>query len=89
MYGLSSFHKNFKIKRIVSTYQSVTGTGKAELTNLIMKKIVSAKILPHPSKCTPAMRYFLENGYTKEEMKLVNETHKILSDKSIKFPRQP
>ena len=86
---LAPLHKYFQIKRIiVSTYQSVTGTGKAAIDQLNNEKnsISGLTIYPHPiyQNALPQCDIFLENGYTKEEMKLVNETHKILSDKSIK-----
>ena len=87
--ALAPIHKKFKIKRIIiSTYQSVTGTGKAAIDQLNNEKnnIKGLKIYPHQihQNALPQCDIFLENGYTKEEMKLVNETHKILSDKSIK-----
>ena len=86
--ALAPIHKKFKIARIiVSTYQSVTGTGKAAIDQLNNEKdnIDGMKIYPHPiyQNALPQCDIFLENGYTKEEIKLVNETHKILSDKSI------
>ena len=86
--ALAPIHKKFKIERIiVSTYQSVTGTGKAAIDQLNNEKdnIKGIKIYPHQiyQNALPQCDIFLENGYTKEEMKLVNETHKILSDKSI------
>ena len=88
--ALAPIHKKFKIERIiVSTYQSVTGTGKAAIDQLNNEKdnIKGLKIYPHQihQNALPQCDIFLENGYTKEEMKLVNETHKILSDKSIKI----
>ena len=87
--ALAPIHKKFKIKRIIiSTYQSVTGTGKAAIDQLNNERnnIKGLKIYPHQihQNALPQCDIFLENGYTKEEMKLVNETHKILSDKSIK-----
>ena len=87
--ALAPIHKKFKIKRIIiSTYQSVTGTGKAAIDQLNNEKnnIKGLKVYPHQihQNALPQCDIFLENGYTKEEMKLVNETHKILSDKSIK-----
>ena len=88
--ALAPIHRNFKIKRIiVSTYQSVTGTGKAAIDQLENEKnnVKGFMTYPHPiyQNALPQCDIFLENGYTKEEMKLVNETHKILSDKSIKI----
>ena len=87
--ALAPIHKKFKIERIiVSTYQSVTGTGKAAIDQLNNEKnnIEGMMVYPHQifQNALPQCDIFLENGYTKEEMKLVNETHKILSDKSIK-----
>ncbi len=81
-------HKKFKIKRIVvSTYQSVSGTGvKAveQMENEILGK-EGDMAYPYPihKNAIPHCDVFEENGYTKEEMKLVNETQKILSDPSI------
>lgn len=87
--ALAPIHKKFKIERIiVSTYQSVTGTGKAGINQLNNEtnNIKGLKIYPHQihQNALPQCDIFLENGYTKEEMKLVNETHKILSDESVK-----
>ena len=86
--ALAPLHKKFQIRRvIISTYQSVTGTGKAAIDQLNNEKnnIKGSMTYPHPihQNALPHCDVFLENGYTKEEMKLVNETHKILSDKSI------
>jgi aspartate-semialdehyde dehydrogenase len=86
---LAPLHRHFKIRRIiVSTYQSVTGTGKDAIDQLNNEKnnIKGSMTYPHPifQNALPQCDIFLDNGYTKEEMKLVNETHKILSDKSIK-----
>lgn len=88
--ALAPIHKKFKIERIiVSTYQSVTGTGKAAIDQLNNEKsnIKGQMTYPHQihQNALPQCDIFLENGYTKEEMKLVNETHKILSDKNIKI----
>jgi len=85
---LKPLHDKYKIKRIVvSTYQSVTGTGKAavdQLNNERAGKAVS-KVYPHPidMNVLPHIDVFLDNGYTKEEMKMVNETKKIFSDDTI------
>lgn len=85
---LAPLHKEFTIKRIVvSTYQSITGTGvKAveQLTNEMEGKD-GTRAYPHPihKNALPHCDVFLENDYTKEEMKLVHETHKILGDSSI------
>ena len=86
---LSPLHKKYKIKRVVvSTYQSVTGTGVKAVEQLENeeKNIKSDKIYPHQiyRNCLPHCDDFTENAYTKEELKLVNETHKIL-DKNIKL----
>ncbi len=86
--ALAPLHKQYKIKRIVvSTYQSVSGTGvKAveQLENEIAgKKGEMAYPYPIHKNAIPHCDVFEENGYTKEEMKLVRETQKILNDKSI------
>ncbi len=86
--ALYPVYKRFGIKRIVvSTYQSVTGTGKKAVEQLEseIKGIETKKVYPHKIflNCLPHCDIFLENGYTKEEMKLVNETRKILGDDSI------
>lgn len=84
-------HKKYKVRRmIVSTYQSVTGTGQKAVTQFENERAgnnTAQKIYPHPidKNCIPQCDVFLENGYTKEEMKIVNETRKILSDNSIKI----
>ncbi len=86
--ALAPLHKNYNIKRIViSTYQSITGTGiKAveQLNNEIEGK-TGDMAYPHPihKNALPQCDVFLENDYTKEEMKLVNETHKIFNDSAI------
>ena len=86
--ALAPLHKVYKIKRlIISTYQSITGTGvKAveQLNNEVQgKKGVMAYPYPIHKNAIPHCDVFLENGYTKEEMKLVHETHKILGDDTI------
>jgi aspartate-semialdehyde dehydrogenase len=86
--ALAPLHKIYKIKRlIISTYQSITGTGvKAveQLNNEVQGK-KGAMAYPYPihKNAIPHCDVFLENGYTKEEMKLVHETHKILGDDTI------
>ena len=86
--AIAPLHKAFKIKRLViSTYQSITGTGvKAvkQLENEINGKI-GEKAYPYQihKNALPQCDVFLDNNYTKEEMKLVHETHKILEDFSI------
>ncbi|MEO5569520.1 MAG: aspartate-semialdehyde dehydrogenase, partial [Bacteroidia bacterium] len=88
--ALNPLHKKYKIKRIVvSTYQSVTGTGKKALDQLMneRKGIKGEMAYKHPidMNVLPQVDVFLENGYTKEEMKMVNETRKILRDDSIRL----
>ncbi len=85
---LKPLHEKYKIKRIVvSTYQSVTGTGKAAVDQLLNERAGKdgEKVYPHPIDLNvlPHIDVFLDNGYTKEEMKMVNETKKIFSDDSI------
>ncbi len=87
--ALAPLHKKYKIKRIVvSTYQSVTGTGKDAVQQMMeeRKGITNGiKVYPHKidMNALPHIDSFLDNGYTKEEMKMVNETRKILEDQSI------
>ncbi len=86
--AMAPLHKRYKIKRLViSTYQSITGTGKdaVDQMNSERRGEVGTKVYPHAidQNCLPHCDVFLENGYTKEEMKLVNETRKILSDDNI------
>ncbi len=90
---LYPLHKKYNIKRIVvSTYQAVSGTGKKAIDELDYQtrgilnfKKVENKVYPHriAFNCLPHIDAFLDNGYTKEEMKLVYETRKILEDDSI------
>ena len=85
--AIAPLHKKYKIKRIViSTYQSVTGTGKQAVDQLNNEEqgLAGEMAYPHPiyRNALPHIDDFESNGYTKEEMKMVNETHKIL-DKSI------
>lgn len=85
---LNPLHQKYKIKRVVvSTYQSVTGTGKKAVDQLMNERagIEGAKVYPHriDLNVLPHIDVFLDNGYTKEEMKMVNETKKILGDDSI------
>jgi len=92
--ALKPLHDYAKIKRIVvSTYQSVSGTGKKaifeleeQVRALFMNRRVEKKVYPHQIafNCLPHIDVFLENGYTKEEMKMVNETKKIMEDETIK-----
>jgi aspartate-semialdehyde dehydrogenase len=86
---LKPLHEKYGIKRVVvSTYQSVTGTGKKAVDQLMNERagIEGAKAYPHPIDLNvlPHIDVFLDNGYTKEEMKMVNETKKIMGDDSIK-----
>jgi aspartate-semialdehyde dehydrogenase len=85
---LKHLHERYKIRRIVvSTYQSVTGTGKAAVDQLMNERKGSdtEKVYPHPIDLNvlPHIDVFMDNGYTKEEMKMVNETKKIFSDDTI------
>lgn len=88
--ALNLLHKRFKLKRIVvSTYQSVTGSGIKGINQLESERedaaMVSEKAYPYPIDLNviPHIDVFLENGYTKEEMKMVNETHKIFGTNDI------
>ena len=86
--ALAPLHKKYKIHRIVvSTYQSVTGTGAKALQQLedefSGKEPVMVYKFPIHKNVIPHCDVFTENGYTKEEMKMVNETRKILRDNSI------
>lgn len=86
---LQPIHKAFTIKRVVvSTYQSVSGTGVKAVTQLMNERVGvnGPKAYPHPIDLNvlPHIDSFLENGYTKEEMKMVNETRKIMGDESIR-----
>src|SRR3990170_3067857 len=92
--ALKPIHDLVRIKRIVvSTYQAVSGTGKRAIQELTeqTKAILSGQepkvqVYPHQIafNCLPHIDVFLENGYTKEEMKMVNETKKIMEDDSIR-----
>jgi aspartate-semialdehyde dehydrogenase len=87
--ALAPLHKKYKVKRIVvSTYQSVTGTGKNAVDQLMNERNgkEGAKVYPHQIDLNvlPHIDVFLDNGYTKEEMKMVNETKKIMGDDSIR-----
>lgn len=86
--ALAPLHVKYKLKRIVvSTYQSVTGTGKDAVQQMMdeRKGINGPKVYPHPidMNALPHIDSFLDNGYTKEEMKMVNETRKIMGDQTI------
>jgi aspartate-semialdehyde dehydrogenase len=90
---LDPIHKKCRIKRIVvSTYQAVSGTGKKAIDELFDQTRAMINFLdfetnvyPHriAFNCLPHIDTFLDNGYTKEEIKMVNETRKILEDDSI------
>jgi len=87
---LAPLHKKFKIKRLViSTYQSVSGTGKNAIDQLYSERngSNSEKIYPYSidQNLLPHCDVFEEGGYTKEENKLINETKKILNDNSIQI----
>jgi aspartate-semialdehyde dehydrogenase len=86
--ALAPLHVKYKLKRVVvSTYQSVTGTGKDAVQQLMDERngIEGHKVYPHriDLNVLPHIDVFTDNHYTKEEMKMVNETKKILSDYSI------
>lgn len=88
--ALKPLHDVFKIKRIVvSTYQSVTGTGVKAVEQMMgeRKGKPVTRAYPHQIDLNvlPHIDVFLENGYTKEEMKMVNETRKIIGDESIRL----
>ena len=89
--ALANLHQEFQLNRIVvSTYQSVTGTGKAAVDQLLAERQGSGTVnmvYPHQIdlNAIPHIDDFLDNGYTKEEMKMVNETKKIFSDDSIQI----
>jgi aspartate-semialdehyde dehydrogenase len=87
--ALNPLHKKYSIKRIVvSTYQSVTGTGVKAVTQLMNERqgVVGERAYKYPIDLNviPQIDVFLDNGYTKEEMKMVNETRKIMRDDSIR-----
>src|ERR1700744_2768537 len=86
---LKPLHEKYKIKRVVvSTYQSVTGTGVKAVDQLMNeRKGVQGEMAykyPIDLNAIPQIDVFLDNGYTKEEMKMVNETKKIMRDDSIR-----
>jgi len=88
--ALAPLHKAFTIKRLViSTYQSVTGTGKAAVDQMMAERAGKEVEMVYPQpidlNVLPHCDIFLENDYTKEEMKLVHETRKILADDSIRI----
>jgi len=91
--AINPIHQRVKVKKlVVSTYQAVSGTGKEairELTEqskqLLSRQKITKKVYPHQIafNLLPHIGDFLPNGYTEEEMKLVNETRKIMEDESI------
>jgi len=87
---LAPLHKKYKIKRLViSTYQSVSGTGKNAIDQLEGERndVSSSKVYPYSidQNLLPHCDVFEKDGYTKEENKLINETRKILNDNSIQI----
>jgi aspartate-semialdehyde dehydrogenase len=90
---LHPIHKKYGIKRVVvSTYQAVSGTGKKAIDELFDQTRAMINFLDYETRvyphriafnCLPHIDIFLDNGYTKEEMKMVNETRKIMEDDSI------
>jgi aspartate-semialdehyde dehydrogenase len=87
--ALQPLHKKYKIKRIVvSTYQSVTGTGKKAVDQLFNERKGVEGEMAYKYQIDlnviPQIDVFLDNGYTKEEMKMVKETNKIMGDDSIR-----
>src|SRR3982750_48982 len=87
--ALQPLHKKYKIKRgVVSTYQSVTGTGKKAVDQLFNERSGKDGEMAYKYQidlnALPQIDVFLDNGYTKEEMKMVNETKKIMGDDSIR-----
>lgn len=90
--ALEPLHKAYKIKRVVvSTYQSVTGTGVKAVNQLMNERKNNGKSDEMAYKyqidlnVIPQIDVFLDNAYTKEEMKMVNETKKIMGDDSIRL----
>lgn len=86
---LNPLHKKYNIKRvIVSTYQSVTGTGVKAVTQLMNERSNVEGEMAYKYKIDlnviPQIDVFTDNGYTKEEMKMIKETQKIMGDNSIK-----
>ncbi|WP_028844891.1 aspartate-semialdehyde dehydrogenase [Thermodesulfovibrio thiophilus] len=91
---LKPIHDVAKIKRVVvTTFQAVSGTGKKAMDELLQQTVdllnfkdITIQVYPHQIafNVLPHIDKFLENGYTKEEMKMVNETQKIMGDSSIR-----
>ena len=89
MVALKPLHDKYKIKRIVySTYQAVSGAGKKGVDDLknTLKGLPNSKF-PHPiaNNCLPHIDVFEDNGYTKEETKMINETRKILGKPDLRI----
>lgn len=87
---LAPLHEKYRILRVVvSTYQSVSGSGKKAVDQMMNERqgIDGPMAYPHriDMNALPHIDVFLENGYTKEEMKMVNETRKILGDEAIRL----
>jgi len=92
---LKPIHDAARVKRVVvTTFQSVSGTGKKAMEELMQQTVdllnfrqVQATVYPHQIafNCIPQIDSILENGYTKEEMKIVNETRKIIGEDSIRI----
>ena len=87
--ALNPLHEKYKIKRVVvSTYQSVTGTGKKAVDQLMNERNGVEGEMAYKYKIDlnviPQIDVFMDNGYTKEEMKMVKETNKIMRDENIK-----
>jgi len=88
--ALAPLHKAFRIRRVVvSTYQSVTGTGQKAVQQLMNERAGKSgeRVYPHPIDLNlfPHGGNFEANGYTSEETKLLNETRKIMGDNSIRL----
>jgi aspartate-semialdehyde dehydrogenase len=86
--ALKPLHDKYRVKRVVvSTYQSITGTGQKAVAQMMGERQGSAVDMVYPHKIDqnilPHIDVFQDNGYTKEEMKMVNETKKIMGDDSI------
>jgi aspartate-semialdehyde dehydrogenase len=87
--ALNPLHKTYKVKRVVvSTYQSVTGTGVKAVDQLMNERAGKEGEMAYKYRIDlnviPQIDVFTDNGYTKEEMKMVNETKKIMGDNSIR-----
>ena len=88
--ALAPLHKKYEIRRLViSTYQSISGTGSGAVQQLQNERNGGKELMVYPHaidyNCLPHCDEFQDNGYTKEELKLVNETRKILNDDSIRI----